>query len=48
MDMAAEQLIEAAPMPTSATLSHRRNFFYQLVRFVAINLRMIRVIRSSH
>ena len=48
MDMAAEELIAAAPMPTPATLSHRKNFFYQLVRFVAINLKMIRVIRSSH
>ena len=48
MDMAAEQLIAGAPMPTPATLSHRKNFFYQLVRFVAINLKMIRVIRSSH
>jgi len=48
MDMAAEELIAAAPMPTPATLSPRKNFFYQLMRFAAINLRMIRVIRSSH
>jgi len=48
MDMAAEQHIAAAPLPTPSTLSHRRNLLYQLVRFFAINLKMIRVIRSSH
>ena len=48
MDQAAEQHIAAAPLPTPSTLSHRRNLLYQLVRFFAINLKMIRVIRSSH
>jgi len=48
LDQAADQHIAAAPLPTPATLKHRRNLLYQLVRFAAINLKMIKVIRSSH
>jgi len=48
MDMAEEARLQAAPLPTPATLDHRRNLLYQFVRFAAINLKMIRVIRASH
>jgi len=47
-DPAAAERLAAAPLPTPATLKQRRNIFYQLVRFAAINLKMIRVIRASH
>lgn len=47
-DPAAAKLIAEAPMPTPATLKHRSNLLYQLVRFAAINLRMIKVIIGSH
>ena len=48
IDPAASAHLLEAPMPTPATLAHRKNLLYQLVRFAAINLKMIRVIRSSH
>jgi hypothetical protein len=41
-DQAAEQQIQAAPLPTPQTLRHRRNFFYQVFRFIAVNLKMVR------
>ena len=47
LDLAAEQRINAAPLPTPATLRNRKNLFYQLIRFAAINIRMLRVIRAS-
>ena len=46
-DPQAELAIHAAPLPTPSTLRHRRNLVYQVVRFAAINLKMIRVIASS-
>jgi len=48
LDPAAAGLIAAAPLPTRATLNHRKNLFYQLIRFAAINIRMIKVISGSH
>jgi len=48
MDMAEEARINAAPEPTPATLRGRYNLLYQLIRFAALNLKMIRVIRASH
>jgi len=48
LDAAAAARLAAAPLPTPATLKQRRNVFFQLVRFAAINLKMIRVIRASH
>jgi len=47
-DPAAAAEIAAAPLPTPATLKNRNNLFYQLIRFAAINLKMIKVIMSSH
>lgn len=37
-----------APLPMTATLKRRRNLLYQLIRLAAINIKMIRVIASSH
>ena len=47
-DPAAAAQIAAAPMPTPKLLSQRKNLFYQAIRFAAINLKMLKVIRASH
>lgn len=36
--------LTAAPLPTQGTLRRRQNPAFQLVRFAALNLKMIRVI----
>ncbi|MCL1974554.1 MAG: hypothetical protein FWG61_00155 [Firmicutes bacterium] len=48
IDPVAAARIAAAPLPTPATLKHRKNLLYQLIRFAAINLKMMKVISSSH
>ena len=40
--------IAAAPLPTEATLKRRVNLPFQLFRFLAINLKMMRVILRGH
>lgn len=45
---ATGESIASAPLPTPSTLRMRQNVFYQLFRFVAINLKMIRVIARGH
>ena len=47
-DQQAELALKAAPLPTRSMLKHRRNIFIQLLRFIAINIKMIRVIWASH
>jgi len=47
-DIESQKAIQAAPMPTPKTLRQRRNLFYQFARFVAINMKMLRVIGASH
>lgn len=47
-DPKAALAIRSAPLPTKATLKHRHNVFLQLIRLAAINIKMIRVIASSH
>ena len=47
-DPIADEAIAASPLPTPKTLSRRQNVFFQLVRFAAINLKMIRVIVRGH
>lgn len=37
-----------APLPTDSTIARRQNVGFQLLRFAAINLKMIRVIRRGH
>ena len=48
LDPHAAEMVAAAPMPTPKTLANRENVFFQVFRFAAINLKMIRVIKSSH
>ena len=48
LDLHATQVIQAAPLPTEGTLASRHNPVFQLLRFAAINLKMMRVILSSH
>ena len=48
LDPVAAELIGAAPLPTDKTLRSRKNLFVQLLRFAAINLKMLRVIKASH
>ena len=47
-DLQAELAVKAAPLPTRAMLKQRRNVLIQLVRLIAINIKMIRVIWASH
>lgn len=39
--------LSAAPLPTKGTLRRRQSLIYQLARFAALNLKMIRVIRRG-
>lgn len=39
---------QIAPLPTPATRFFRTFVPWQLVKFIAINLKMIRMIRRSH
>lgn len=48
MDITTAESIASSPLPTERTLKLRRNPAYQLYRFVAINLKMIRVIARGH
>ena len=40
--------IAHAPLPTEKTLRQRKNVFLQFIRFAAINLKMIKMIRKGH
>lgn len=40
--------ISHAPLPTNRTLRFRKNLLIQLWRFIAINLKMLRMIRKGH
>ena len=40
--------IASAPLPTSKTLRARKSLMAQLVRFMAINLKMLKIIRKDH
>lgn len=40
--------IARAPLPTEKTLKQRKNLVLQLFRFIAINLKMIKMIRKGH
>lgn len=40
--------IAKAPMPTAETLAHRKNLIFQSWRFVALNIRMLRMILKGH
>ena len=40
--------IARAPLPTPKTLKQRSNILIQFTRFIAINLKMIKMIRKGH
>jgi len=47
MDHTADD-IASAPLPTPATLRARSSLLVQLERFLAINLKMAKIIRKEH
>lgn len=47
-DAVTGEAIASAPLPTPRTLARRRNVAFQLVRFAALNLKMMRVILRGH
>ena len=40
--------IASAPLPTDKTLRARKNLLVQFGRFLAINARMLKIIRREH
>lgn len=44
----ANESISHAPMPTEKTLRSRKSLVFQLWRFAAINIRMLKMIRKGH
>jgi hypothetical protein len=40
--------IASAPLPTANTLRARKNLFIQFGRFLAINTKMLKIIRKEH
>jgi hypothetical protein len=40
--------IASAPLPTARTIRRRRSLPRQLLRFVLINVRMMRMVRKGH
>ena len=40
--------IASAPLPTAKTLRARKNLFIQFGRFLAINTKMLKIIRKEH
>ncbi len=36
------------PFPSKATLFWRRNIFWQLIRFVVLNLKIMRIVVGGH
>jgi len=43
-----EANIESAPLPTDKTLRARKNLLIQFGRFVAINVKMLKIIQKEH
>lgn len=46
--MDTAESIEQAPLPTEETLRARTSLVRQALRFAAINLRMLKMIRKGH
>ena len=45
----ATRSIASAPLPTARTLRRRKSLFFQVLRFAALNLRMVSMItKGSH
>jgi hypothetical protein len=47
MDDAARSIAEA-PLPTRRTLRARSSLPFQVLRFVAFNIRMLRMVKKGH
>jgi len=43
-----DESVLKAPLPTDKTLEYRKSLWIQLFRFLAINLKMIKMIRKGH
>lgn len=43
-----ESGIAEAPLPTARTLRERSNVSYQVLRFLAFNLKMLRMVKKGH
>lgn len=43
-----ERSIAEAPLPTRATLRRRRSVGYQVLRFIAFNFRMMKMVTRAH
>lgn len=44
LDPEQQERIARAPLPTTATLRHRRNKLYQFGKFVVMNLRIMDIV----
>ena len=44
LDPEQQTRIQRAPLPTPATLRHRRNKIYQLGKFIVMNLRIMDIV----
>jgi hypothetical protein len=44
----SDRSIAEAPLPTARTLNARSNPAYQVARFVAFNIRMLRMVSKAH
>ena len=44
----SNESIARAPLPTEKTMRMRKSLPIQVVRFIAINLKMIKMIRKGH
>jgi hypothetical protein len=47
-DAVADEAIASAPLPTPTTLRRRKSLPIQVLRFAAINIKMMRVIARGH
>lgn len=43
-----DRSIAEAPLPTAGTLRRRKSLIYQATRFVAFNLRMMKMVTRAH
>lgn len=44
----ADRSIAEAPLPTLKTLRLRKSVPYQILRFIAFNIRMLRMVTRAH
>ena len=43
-----DRSIAEAPLPTTRTLRRRRSLFFQATRFIAFNVRMLKMVTRAH